>query len=663
MFSNLKIGTRLAAVFALLALMLLTIYGVGMWRMSDIGRLLREVGETNLRETERAYDMLAAMKDNAVSVRNVILQTKEAEIAKAIDELKAADAHYDAAEKALDKLFSDSSSTTDTERQLAAKAKEWKAAVQASREKAVALGRANKNDAATAVLMNEAQPIIDKWSQTLSELVTFENKMNEDAVVESNQMQQSARLMMTIAAVAALLLAVASAILVTRSISRPVNQALQMSNRLARGDLSGRIEHTSKDEVGVMLASMQDMSDRLRRVVEGQNAIVQAANRGDFEARVDLAGLQGFQKDMGEGLNALVATTGRSIDDVVRVMGALAQGDLRQRIDKDYEGAFGRMKQFVNDTVAKLGQVVSEVNAGAESLSSASEQVSATAQSLSQASSEQAAGVEQTSASMEEMTASISQNTENAKVTDGIAAQSSRQAVEGGEAVKSTVAAMKQIAQKIGIIDDIAYQTNLLALNAAIEAARAGEHGKGFAVVAAEVRKLAERSQVAAQEIGTVASSSVELAERAGALLDQMVPNIKKTSDLVQEITAASEEQSSGVGQINSAVNQLSQTTQQNASSSEELAATAEEMSAQAEQLQQTMAFFKLDLGPARSTASPAGSSAPAALAARAMVAARRPNPAVPAVAAAPAVRRGKALTRQTALAEAGPDDTVFTSF
>jgi methyl-accepting chemotaxis protein len=175
-----------------------------------------------------------------------------------------------------------------------------------------------------------------------------------------------------------------------------------------------------------------------------------------------------------------------------------------------------------------------------------------------------------------------------------MATKAAEQAAEGGEAVRATVTAMKQIAQKIGIIDDIAYQTNLLALNAAIEAARAGEHGKGFAVVAAEVRKLAERSQVAAQEIGTVATGSVELAEKAGTLLSEMVPSIKKTSDLVQEISAASQEQSSGVGQINSAVTQLSQTTQQNASASEELASTAEEMSSQAEQLQQTMAFFKV---------------------------------------------------------------------
>src|SRR5471032_2447214 len=244
--------------------------------------------------------------------------------------------------------------------------------------------------------------------------------------------------------------------------------------------------------------------------------------------------------------------------------------------------------------IERLSHVVQEVNNGAESLASASEQVSATAQSLSQAASEQAAGTEQTSASVEQMTASISQNTENAKVTDGIASKAAAEASEGGEAVKSTVAAMQQIAKKISIIDDIAYQTNLLALNAAIEAARAGEHGKGFAVVAAEVRKLAERSQVAAQEIEQVATSSVQLAEKAGTLLDTMLPNIRRTSNLVQEITAASEEQSAGVGQINSAVTQLSQTTQQNASSSEQLAATAEEMSGQAEQLQNSMSFFKL---------------------------------------------------------------------
>jgi methyl-accepting chemotaxis protein len=211
------------------------------------------------------------------------------------------------------------------------------------------------------------------------------------------------------------------------------------------------------------------------------------------------------------------------------------------------------------------------------------------------------------------MSASIVQNTDNAKVTDGMASKAAKEAAEGGEAVSKTVDDMKSIASKIGIIDDIAYQTNLLALNAAIEAARAGDHGKGFAVVAAEVRKLAERSQVAAQEIGNLASSSVKQAERAGTLLTEMVPTIRKTSDLVQEIASASSEQSSGVAQINGAMGQLNQATQQNASASEELAATAEELGSQAEQLQQTMTFFHLDDNPrgaSRNFAPPAARSA-----------------------------------------------------
>lgn len=278
--------------------------------------------------------------------------------------------------------------------------------------------------------------------------------------------------------------------------------------------------------------------------------------------------------------------------DVVR---RIADGDLTVKVVTRAKDS-GSVLSAIAGMSDKLTRIISDVRGSTEALSSASEEVSATAQSLSQSSSEQSSSVEETSATMEQMSASVNQNAENAKVTDGMAAKAAQEAQEGGEAVKATVDAMKKIAEKIGIIDDIAYQTNLLALNAAIEAARAGEHGRGFAVVASEVRKLAERSQIAAQEIGSVASDSVHLAEKAGKLLESMVPSISKTSNLVQEISAASAEQSSGVGQINTAMMQLTQTTQQNASASEELAATAEEMSAQAQHLQSLISFFKVEL-------------------------------------------------------------------
>jgi methyl-accepting chemotaxis protein len=274
---------------------------------------------------------------------------------------------------------------------------------------------------------------------------------------------------------------------------------------------------------------------------------------------------------------------------------AVAAGDLTQTVKLDQKDEIGQLATALNEMVAKLSSIVSDCMSAADNVASGSQELSATAQQLSQGATEQAASAEEISSSMEEMSSSIKQNSDNSAQTEKIAIKSSVDAKEGGKAVTETVSAMKEIATKISIIEEIARQTNLLALNAAIEAARAGEHGKGFAVVASEVRKLAERSQAAAGEISTLSTRSVQVAETAGEMLNKMVPDIQKTSELVQEISASSKEQDTGAEQISKAIQQLDSVIQQNASASEEMASTSEELSSQAEQLKDTISFFRID--------------------------------------------------------------------
>ena len=394
----------------------------------------------------------------------------------------------------------------------------------------------------------------------------------------------------------------------------PRDKELMAANRAANSALEAAVaqylaavQARHADDTAHALAAVQDGIDKLMDALTAHRVFnKEIAGRAgtiavgiQHTAVLQAIGLAGLTVAVLAVLGVLITRNlinqlGGEPDYAVQVLKTIAEGDLTVAV-RARDGDTSSMLSAVRSMSERLKQIIGDVNKAADSLASAADEVNSTSQSISQAANEQAASVEETSASMEQMTSSIAQNTENAKVTENLASKAALEANDGGEAVKQTVSAMKQIAAKISIIDDIAYQTNLLALNAAIEAARAGDHGKGFAVVAAEVRKLAERSQVAAQEIGTVASTSVDDAERAGQLLDQIVPSIKKTSDLVQEISAASQEQSTGVGQINSAVTQLSQATQENAAASEELAATAEQMSDHAAALQRTMRFFKTD--------------------------------------------------------------------
>jgi methyl-accepting chemotaxis protein len=499
MFKNMKIGMRLALGFGLLLVLMVASIVVGMQRMSDINERLDGIVNDNNVKLGLAVEMRGVVRNIATAVRNVVLLEEKADMDVEVKRIHDQRAKYT---EALEKMSSMVKS--EKGKAIMAKIKEAREKTGPLVDKVIELGLQNKNAESIKVLLKEVRPAQGAWLAALDEMKDFQEEASKKDADAAVQAYSSTRTVMITLGSLALVFGSLIAFWVTRSITGPISEAVNVANMLAEGDLTAKIEVNSTDETGMLLQAMQNM-------------------------------------------------------------------------------------------VGKLSQIITEVRGAADNLSSASEEVSATAQSMSQATSEQAASVEETSASIEQMSASINQNTENAKVTDGMAGKAAKEATEGGEAVKQTVTAMKQIAGKIGIIDDIAYQTNLLALNAAIEAARAGEHGKGFAVVAAEVRKLAERSQIASQEIGELASNSVQMAEKAGHLLDEMVPSINKTSDLVQEITAASEEQSSGVGQINNAMSQLNQITQQNASASEELAATAEEMSSQAEQLQHSMGFFKVE--------------------------------------------------------------------
>jgi len=288
----------------------------------------------------------------------------------------------------------------------------------------------------------------------------------------------------------------------------------------------------------------------------------------------------------------------RPISQSVEFAQAMSRGDFTRQIDIEQKDEIGVLAAALNEMVGRLREVVAEVRGASDNVAAGSQELSAASETMSQGATEQAANVEEVSSSSEQMAANIRQNADNAQQAERIALKTAADAREGGESVEHTVVAMKEIAGKISIIEEIARQTNLLALNAAIEAARAGEHGKGFAVVAAEVRKLAERSGAAAGEISELSASSVEVAEKAGEMLGKIVPEIQRTAELVQEIAAASNEQNAGAEQINKAIQQLDSVIQQNASAAEEMSSTSEELSSQAEQLQATMGFFQVgDVG------------------------------------------------------------------
>jgi methyl-accepting chemotaxis protein len=374
-----------------------------------------------------------------------------------------------------------------------------------------------------------------------------------------------------------------------------LNELITYVTAIANGDMSAKMNKASADdqihEWLIMLKA------HISGVVSDADFLVKAAVEGKLTVRADASKHQGEYRSIVEGLNNTLEAVVGPLTMAATHIDRISKGDIPAKITDGYAGDYNTIKNSLNSLIENLTSFALDVQEAAERVAASSEQVSTSAQSLAQGATEQASSVQEISSSMEEMSSAVKQNADNAQQTTAIANKSSRDGEDGGHAVAETVKAMKSIAEKIGIIEEIARQTNMLALNAAIEAARAGEHGKGFAVVAAEVRKLAERSQGAAKEISSVSTSSVEIAERAGKLLGDIVPGIQKTASLVQEINASSNEQADGIGQVTSAIHQLDQVIQQSSVSTEEMSTASEMLSEQAEQLLAAASFFQVSEG------------------------------------------------------------------
>jgi methyl-accepting chemotaxis protein len=374
-------------------------------------------------------------------------------------------------------------------------------------------------------------------------------------------------------------------------------------NKLAQGDLNVNLEVSEADadttqvheSFKLINNAVNQSVSAVKLLVNDVNMLAQSAIEGKLSTRADASKHGGDFGKIVDGINKTLDAVIGPLKVAAEYVDKISKGEIPKEITDIYKGDFNEIKNNLNIMIKNLSEVVTNIREAANLVAGGSQEMSANSEQMSQGATEQASSVEEVSSSMEQMVSNIRQNADNAQQTAKISEKAALNAMEGGQAVIEAVTAMKDIAGKISIIEEIARQTNLLALNAAIEAARAGEHGKGFAVVASEVRKLAERSQTAAAEISELSVRSTGVAEKAGDMLTKLVPDIQKTAELVQEISAATNEQNAGTEQINKAIQQLDQVIQQNAGASEEMASTSEELSSQAEQLQSTIAFFKMD--------------------------------------------------------------------
>ncbi len=625
------IKLKLALAFALIILLSAGMAGMAITQLSSLNAAVTDIVQGPAANLRNSSDLSDAILNAIANEKSAALNEDAARISTYVDAARTDRAKIGQIIATLEK---------ETNPAIHAKVTELKAAVPAwekLQEEVLRLATINtpeSNRQAGAISMGDGEKATKALLTTLESLnneIAADLKATDEA---TNEEYDTSRTILISVVAAIIILSILIATWIALGINKGLQQAIHASRAVALGDLDQDIAIKSNDEIKDLVDSMNVMTTNLRATAAVANNIAEGDLSQDVKPLSD--------KDrLGIAMSNMVVNLRATAD----VAGTIASGDLSKDVkplsDRDTLGnAMLHMVTNLRETatvankiaegdltvtpkplsnqdtlgialqsmVERLRGVVSDALAAADNVSSGSQELSSSSEQLSQGATEQASSAEEASASMEEMAANIKQNADNAAQTEKIARQSSKDAEASGEAVGRAVVAMRTIAQKISIVQEIARQTDLLALNAAVEAARAGEHGKGFAVVASEVRKLAERSQAAAAEISSLSGETVQVATEAGEMLNRLVPDIRKTAELVSEISAACREQDIGASQINEAIQQLDKVTQQNSGASEEVSATSEELAAQAEELQASIAFFKVE----RANAAAAARSAPA---------------------------------------------------
>lgn len=632
---NLTIKAKLIAGFVVIVVMMAIGMTFGIMKLAGMNANIAEIVDVSANKVRIAARINQNVLEITRAEKNLILSKDQKEMDEYAESIEAFRAEM---QDRLERLRNQADENGKA--QIDSFAATWEEYIAVNREIRT-LSRLNSNVRARSMSVNDAQAAYERAAAYIAQLVD-EAESNMEMAVSLDTARQYAEKMRLAGRVNRDLIEIQrgekNAILVS-------SQEDTEKNIAATNQAKSNLQQNLNRLEGLLTASQQETIIAFRAAYEDylqlHNKVVEAAYENGNSRAFDLAAGKGRQlsEDAQSMMAAIVAMNEKDMDmdkvvsdenyalarnsmigvlivatlfsvalavwiiinitrglrSAINAADALSQGDLTNDLEISTKDEIGTLLGRMQSMIENLRNVVGSVQGAAENVASGSEQLSASAQALAQGSTEQASNVEEVSASMEQMTGSVSQNTDTAQKTDGIAQQTALDAEEGGKAVTQTVSAMKEIAERISIIEEIARRTNLLALNAAIEAARAGEAGKGFAVVAAEVRKLAERSGSAAAEISELSSSSVEVAEKAGTMLNKIVPDIQKTSELIQEITASSKEQNTGAQQINAAVQQLDQVIQQNASASEETASTSEELAGQAQSLQSAIAFFSVN--------------------------------------------------------------------